>query len=398
MIRRFIFRFVLLVWVIPGLSVALPPGCSTPGTDGPLAPNVTYTVAIAGSTSVWSNVDNAKVSDNAYATNATDLANNNEYTDYLCARDFGLTYPADCNANVVTFSVEISSANASTIKDYQLRYIINGGIQTQCDHINTSFWSTTDANRGYTFPLGNYCISESYVKSAYFGIAIAAKRAAAAGSAGTAKIDRFTLSVQYGGGVVPCAPDDPCSYLSNLPIELTSFELFSTKRNQVDLEWTTISENNNDFFSIERSSDGVNFTPVGTVDGAGNSMSMLHYKFSDVSAPAGENYYRLKQTDFDGQVTTSRLRWVWVKSDNDIFVTYSDDAKEATIHFLELPQVMPHIVFVNAMGQYVKVPVNTEDMLDGHLKIDLSTLSSGVYYISVFDNTLKASKPIVVSN
>ncbi len=85
-----------------------------------------------------------------------------------------------------------------------------------------------------------------------------------------------------------------------LPIELLSFTAALSSSNNVVLNWVTALEINNDFFTIERSADGVNFNEVTQVAGAGNSSIVHNYSATDESPADGINYYRLKQTDFDG--------------------------------------------------------------------------------------------------
>ena len=84
-----------------------------------------------------------------------------------------------------------------------------------------------------------------------------------------------------------------------LPIELLSFNAISLK-NKIELKWTTATEINNDYFTLEKSTDAVNFTTIATVKGAGNSNKVLNYQHFDENPVIGINYYRLKQTDFDG--------------------------------------------------------------------------------------------------
>ena len=84
-----------------------------------------------------------------------------------------------------------------------------------------------------------------------------------------------------------------------LPVELVDF----TGRqddNVVVLEWATLSEKDNDYFEIERSTDGVNFVTIGFVQGAGNSTDKLAYSFADNAPEQGRAYYRLSQVDYDG--------------------------------------------------------------------------------------------------
>lgn len=87
---------------------------------------------------------------------------------------------------------------------------------------------------------------------------------------------------------------------ATLPIELINFA--GTKEGGKNyFEWSTASEKNNDFFTIERSEDGLKWTEVIKEFGAGNSKSIRTYRAYDVAPESTLNYYRLKQTDFDGQ-------------------------------------------------------------------------------------------------
>ena len=85
-----------------------------------------------------------------------------------------------------------------------------------------------------------------------------------------------------------------------LPIELATFSA-TLNGKQVDVKWTTQAEINNHFFTIERSSDNVNFSELGRVEGAGNSTSTNEYAYTDFHPLTGVSYYRLKQTDYDGK-------------------------------------------------------------------------------------------------
>lgn len=88
-----------------------------------------------------------------------------------------------------------------------------------------------------------------------------------------------------------------------LPIELISFgaEVEDEDKREIKLYWSTQSELNNDYFTIERSVDGLNFEEVIKVDGAGTSLMVKNYTALDKSPERGLSYYRLKQTDFDGK-------------------------------------------------------------------------------------------------
>ena len=100
---------------------------------------------------------------------------------------------------------------------------------------------------------------------------------------------------------------------TTLPITLLSFDA-TVQQQAVLLEWMTESEINNDYFTIERSVDGKNPESVGTLPGAGTTQTIQSYFFVDDNPLPGTSYYRLRQTDFDGQ--TEAFDWVAVSFEN----------------------------------------------------------------------------------
>lgn len=98
--------------------------------------------------------------------------------------------------------------------------------------------------------------------------------------------------------------DALCDFMSNggdfpLPVELLAFEARVTEP-AVELTWSTATELNNDFFTLERSVDGINFDVIAAVAGMGTTNETSHYEFTDSNPLLGMAYYRLSQTDFDG--------------------------------------------------------------------------------------------------
>lgn len=92
-----------------------------------------------------------------------------------------------------------------------------------------------------------------------------------------------------------------------LPIELLSFEAdYNEDFSIIDINWATLTETNNDYFTIERSYNGLDFEIITIVNGAGNSNNVLNYEYSDLSTSDKPTYYRLRQTDFDGKTTVTK--------------------------------------------------------------------------------------------
>lgn len=88
-----------------------------------------------------------------------------------------------------------------------------------------------------------------------------------------------------------------------LPIELLSFDC-EWDSDRIKLLWSTATEENNDYFTIEKSLDGENWYIVSTIKGGGNSMSLMDYEYIDINTSQGTVYYRLSQTDYDGKKET----------------------------------------------------------------------------------------------
>lgn len=98
---------------------------------------------------------------------------------------------------------------------------------------------------------------------------------------------------------------------STLPVELVYFKGGRESGNKNYLSWLTASESNNNYFTVERSTDGTDFGHVvALVPGAGNSNQEVNYNVYDEYPPTGINYYRLKQTDNNGDFAYSDIIFI----------------------------------------------------------------------------------------
>jgi hypothetical protein len=95
--------------------------------------------------------------------------------------------------------------------------------------------------------------------------------------------------------------------ISALPVTLTSFNV-KASGSSVEANWTTSSEINNDYFTLERSTNGRDFTEAGKIDGHGTTQVEQSYSYEDKEPLPGVSYYRLKQTDFNGKTSYSEVR------------------------------------------------------------------------------------------
>lgn len=177
--------------------------------------------------------------------------------------------------------------------------------------------------------------------------------------------------------------DNTGAYYSNtfmvttLPVELTSFTA-TPEPKAVALNWTTSSEEHNASFEVQKSADGKNFETIGTIEGAGTSVVINTYNFTDESPVAGNSYYRLKQIDFDGTFEYSDI--LSVVFDTKITATiFPNPTSESLIVATEIQEEVTIRVF-NMNGQVV---FQSMQNVDNQVEINLSTLTNGNYIIQV---------------
>ncbi len=183
---------------------------------------------------------------------------------------------------------------------------------------------------------------------------------------------------------------------SPLPIELATFEI-QKEGDEILINWSTQTEINNDFFTVERSADGNYFEPISQVDGAGNSSNLLHYESRDEHPRKGINYYRLKQTDFDGNYTYSEIKSVNFRETGSYSV-YPNPLPAGSDLTIEVPQEGDYeIKILDTQGRTVFTATLTS--VDGEfLKIPIhrSTISEGIYGLIITGQDTGFSGKILV--
>ncbi|MFI5219964.1 MAG: hypothetical protein ACHQNT_10790 [Bacteroidia bacterium] len=183
---------------------------------------------------------------------------------------------------------------------------------------------------------------------------------------------------------------------SALPVELISFTAESNNKN-VLLNWTTASENNSDYFIIEKSKDTRSFIETGKVKAAGSSTSVMHYSFTDHQPYSGLSYYHLKQTDFNGEYMFSGL--VPVRFGNDAFEllsVFSDFSDQSIEIYLNAES--------NEKIDYRLVDVFGKIVFDGSLMskrgvnaivFNGESLARGIYFLSISNGRNNLSKKLL---
>lgn len=181
------------------------------------------------------------------------------------------------------------------------------------------------------------------------------------------------------------------SCMSTLPIELTTFQV-ALENNAVACDWWTETELNNDFFTIGRSLDGINFEPIAYMKGAGTNFEPMHYKIYDYDPYLDlVSYYRLAQTDFNGLTRYHDIQSVKPKKINKL--TIYPNPSNGTVQITGDYKTLLDSKLFDTSGREIALNHSSTES-NG---ITVSSLPVGVYTFVYFDNEKVISERIVVT-
>ncbi len=169
---------------------------------------------------------------------------------------------------------------------------------------------------------------------------------------------------------------------SPLPVELLAFNA-KTVEDNVQLNWATASEVDNDYFQVERSEDGRTFTTIAMITGAGTTNTLQTYEVMDKSPFLGDNFYRLKQVDLDGEFTYSDIVLATVNAEREIKLYPVPVSDRLSIDYSSTNEEAISLMVTDALGRVVFV--KEVDVLKGYnqLSVDFRTIPQGSYFVTI---------------
>lgn len=205
--------------------------------------------------------------------------------------------------------------------------------------------------------------------------------------------DKNTMNTWWNG--VEVKQLVPLKLTANEPAVLMAVEFTQWTATNLEesvlLEWTTASEENNDYFAIERSIDGVTWKVLGNVGGAGTTSATHYYSFEDTKPVSGISYYRLKQVDFNGEYTYSSVKCInrpanadkmykaYVNQDIDAFIVQGEEIAACNIEvYNNLGVKMTNLSFN---------PISTDKVV-----INVGQLPVGTYFIKICNGSKSVVK------
>lgn len=178
---------------------------------------------------------------------------------------------------------------------------------------------------------------------------------------------------------------------SPLPVSLLNFNAVADEKNNVvNLKWSTVTEINSHHFTVEKSKDGRNFETVLIRNAAGNSSNLLNYFDKDLNPYQGISFYRLKQTDVNGQFTYSDIVSVIFNGNTSTYFYPNPFTDELNI---SSSQSINQVKIVDVTGRVVR---GFSGHFNSKIKFDLQDITPGCYTLKVLDSTGNETTSILI--
>jgi uncharacterized repeat protein (TIGR01451 family) len=170
-----------------------------------------------------------------------------------------------------------------------------------------------------------------------------------------------------------------------LPLQLLSF---TAQRNNATnlLKWSTADEINTDHFEIQRSSNGKDFSAIGSVQSLNNGKITNNYQYTDNSPLKGVNFYRLKMVDKDGKYSYSSIKSINNASSFDVTVYPNPVKNDLVLDFISEKNLDMQLQIVNAEGRMIFSGKITVAAGESKQTINASTFSTGSYFIKLISS------------
>ena len=185
-----------------------------------------------------------------------------------------------------------------------------------------------------------------------------------------------------------------------LPVKWLDFDAININK-CVQLSWSTASENNNDYFTIEKSIDGKTIEQIASIPGAGNSSNILSYNYYDYFPYKGVSYYRIKQTDYDGKTDTTAWK----------MINYDANKSNFTFNLFPNPLIDGNNIKLDFEGESEEALVTINDLLgnmyfsknylfkhgENNIYLDSDKkLQAGIYNLTISNKNVLCRKKLIV--
>lgn len=172
-----------------------------------------------------------------------------------------------------------------------------------------------------------------------------------------------------------------------LPIELISFTAELTTNQEVVILWSTASEFNNAYFTIEKSFDGFNWMDLAQFTGQGTKLTTTNYRSVDTNPGSGTIYYRLRQVDFNGQNRVFEPVSVQVNSSKESALLIYPNPTNSSWKVFTNARDIKNIRLFTLSGKELTEQIRITELTEGKYEVRPENLPSGMYLLKILDQT-----------
>jgi len=199
----------------------------------------------------------------------------------------------------------------------------------------------------------------------------------------TAASHTLTISAAFGGTTCGIIIDEVAIVLfSGLPVEFGGFDYQCGNDRNVNFKWNTFSETNNNFFTLKKSANAIEWENIAQIQGAGNSNLPNEYTFSVNDFSLNAPYYSLSQTDFDGTSKLLQTTYVDCKADNNSNINIS-----LSNNLLEFDMPIESIGKISIFSSSGQLIFSGDKKRNEMLTLNVRDWNRGVYFISFVDDS-----------
>ncbi len=256
-------------------------------------------VGVNRDNSNWNTETSAFSQNDTYCEITTNSFDNTEESDLVRFKGFGFNIPPGSVISGIEVEIDRNLAAGSCI-DNSIRLLNVLGVEEGSNMSLGDAWLSVDLDNynsfGGEFEMWGTTLTAEDINDPNFGVSL---QVVATSNNTKPRVDHVKIKVFT---------------TSLLPVSLVRYDVSLNSSTEIQVDWTTVSEIGNSFFSIEKSIDMNVWTVVGEVQGNGNSSDAIEYQFIDKYPFQGESYYRLKQTDFNGSFSYSPTKSINILS------------------------------------------------------------------------------------
>jgi len=204
------------------------------------------------------------------------------------------------------------------------------------------------------------------------------------------------IKIEAVGNIFFTINDTDFAIQSTLPVTWLSFTAQKINASSILVKWSTANEQNNKYYEVQRSSDGINFSSIFQLNAGNDSKSTAEYSYTDFKAINGINYYRIKQTDADGKSSYSAIAKVILEDNVLSWNIQPNPAKTAAAFYARKNMTNVSINVYNVSGKNVYTIQRSAINAGEQIIIPVSNFSKGIYFVKVKSNEETRTEKLMV--